>query len=97
MNWVGERYPEEDAHYVGPEYGPTSAAVQESFAALKERILLLADPEVLAQDQRSVVESEKARAALRAIRLPERFLFGRLTWAMPYPGLEICVTWNKPD
>lgn len=94
ISWREDRHPE--AKNPGTEHDKSVREVTKAFETLKLRLDYLAHEETLGIDGRKIVEDEHVRAALRSIRLPEKFLFGRLLWPMPYQGLEVCLTWNKP-
>jgi hypothetical protein len=70
--------------------------VRETGQRLIDRVRGLAQEDCLAPDGHPVVTKGLDREALRGLTLPAHYQYGKLEWAMPYEGLEVCVTWPKP-
>ena len=95
IGWTKDRWPGGKFH--GPKYESVVETIQGSFGELSARLLALTSETELVGDGRPVVENAAAREVLRSLSLPRSYLFGHLTWPIPCQGLEVCLTWNKPD
>lgn len=70
-------------------------AVSRTFAAFSGRLKALAEG-VEPSTGRAIVEDKSVKRKLRAIKAPDEYLYGQLTWEAPYVGTEISITWNRP-
>ena len=95
IDWVEDSYPE--PKYKGSEVKPTLEEISHSIKTFKGRLDYLSSESTASDDGRAVVENDDARKTLKEVNVPRRFLFGRLKWPRPFQGLEVCVTWKKPE
>src|SRR5262249_2905242 len=81
-------------HCQGAPADPHSEEVLDEIRSFKERIQSLAqsdvaDGPVVPKKQRPLLED--------ALKIPEQFLYYRLDWPSPHLGIEVCVSWQKPE
>jgi len=95
ITWVHGRYPlPRNARKAMTQ---AVAAVSDSMSNLRARILDIAGDTVSAPDGKPFAEAPAQRDELRAIELPEEYLFGLLRWRFPNPSVLISMTWNRPE
>lgn len=70
--------------------------VRREFSVLQERLKKLATTSCVMGDGRPLIDDEDYRSRMMKLKLPKRFLCGRLTWRRPYQGVVLSLTWNKP-
>jgi hypothetical protein len=91
--WRRDRCPA--TKYSSKEYQRNIAAVEQSFTEMKERISSLVDGAGADARGNSVAYDESARSLLTDFEMPKRYIFGWLSWPMPFQGWKICLTWNR--
>lgn len=72
--------------------------VLERFKRFLFRLHQLADKKTVWEDgDKKPIVTPEARDRIMKVKRPKEFLFGLLKWPMPPVGLQVCLTWNKPD
>lgn len=61
---------------------------------LRQRVTAILESPVLSRKHNDG-QAERAEV-LKAVALPQQFLFYRLRWPFPHLGIEACVRWEKP-
>ena len=97
FSWKTFRFPGSPELRRRDDYVDLHDTVTNSVRDLKKRLrdLCREEPLTRANDQ-LVVDTAEKRDFLRSVRIPDDFLFGRLTWRRPYQNLVLCMTWNRP-
>jgi hypothetical protein len=62
-------------------------------AELEERLKHLAQARV---GNEPILEEQDRKRLFQALKMPERFVYCRLSWPSPYLGLDVCIRWEKP-
>lgn len=96
-SWYEDRFPKQIAKHVDKEYISTSKEVLLKFREYKNRLANICSGERIGQEGNRIVSPSVDRNRLDGIELPESYLFGHFRWPMPYLGVEVSVTWNKPE
>ncbi|HEV3458470.1 MAG TPA: hypothetical protein VHG32_18065, partial [Thermoanaerobaculia bacterium] len=71
-----------------------TARIRARLGRFLERLRTLADRTT---GESPVVTSPADKRLIKSLQVPQQFLFSEIKWPSPHFGIELCVTFAKPD